>query len=323
MSENYQVVTEEGVGRIEGDLASTDGYSILRTLIWFPPEEAGDIRGIVQIVHGMCEHIERYEEFACSLARQGYVVGGADHIGHGKSVSDVSQLGHLPIKGGEDIMVTDARNFGYVLRGAFPGVPFFLFGHSMGSFVVRRMAEEYSSGVSGVIVCGTANKPVGLSLAGNVLSRIEAGRKNPMHRSKLIDDMVMGSLSKAIKGARTEFDWLSCDPEVVDSYIADPLCGQPFSVGGYASLTNLMAEVSTKLHARHVPVDLPMLFISGDQDPVGDNGKGVIDAVKMYRKAGVREVGMILYPGMRHEILNEPGRAKVYVEVLNWIEDHR
>lgn len=323
MSDYYSIVSEDGVGRIEGDLASTDGYSILRTLIWFPPADAGEIRGVVQVVHGMAEHVERYENFAIALAREGYVVGGADHIGHGKSVSDESQLGHLPLKGGDDIMVTDAYNFSLVLRGAFPGVPFFLFGHSMGSFIVRRMAEEHSAGMAGVIVCGTGNQPVGASLAGNVASRLIARQTNPTYRSKALDNMVMGSMSKAIKNARTDYDWLSTDPEVVDAYIADPLAGQMFSVGGYASLTNLTAEVCTKLHARHIPADLPMLFIAGDADPVGDCGKGVIDAVKMYRKAGVREVGMILYPGMRHEILNEIGKEKVYVDVLNWMEDHR
>lgn len=322
MSEEFRIASESGVGCIEGDLASTDGYSILRTLIWFPPARV-TIRGVVQIIHGMSEHMERYEEFATALASKGYVVGGEDHSGHGKSACSDSQLGHLPMDSGDEVLVSDARNFGLLLRGAFPTVPFFVMGHSMGSFIARILAEKYSEGITGVILCGTGNQPVALSKAGHALTKLIARRNGPTHRSDLVDQIVMGTLSKGVKNARTDTDWICCDPEVVDAYIADPLCGQKFSLGGYAALTNLTAACCSKRHAKKVPTELPLLFIGGEQDPVGNCGKGVKSAAQMYKKAGVRDVETILYPGMRHEILNEPGRAKVYLDVLNWIEDHR
>lgn len=323
MSEDIKLVGNGAVARIDGELDSTDGNSKLHTYIWTPSADAGEVRGVVQIIHGMAEHTARYEDFACELCGHGYIVAGLDHCGHGLSVSDPEQLGHLPMKKGADILVNDAHNFSLILRGAYPDAPFFLFGHSMGSFVTRRFVTDFPEGLAGAVISGTGQQPVPLSLSGNMLCRVLGKRFGETHRSALVDGMAAGGYAKGIKDARTPVDWLSYNVENVDKYIADPLCGFMFSVGGYEAVTNLTAEIATTSHAKEIPADMPLFFVSGIDDPVGDCGKGVVAAVKMYREAGVRDVDMILYPGMRHEILNEDDKAKVYVDVLNWLEDHR
>lgn len=308
------------VGRIEGNFPSADGKSQLRVLTWVPI--TGDIRGIVQIVHGMVEHIGRYEAFACTLANAGFLVVGEDHIGHGKSVASPDDLGHLPMASGADVMTEDVYRLGAYYRRAYPGVPFFLFGHSMGSFIARRCCEEHGSELTGAILCGTGNIPVPVSLAANALCHSIARVKGERYRSKLVDKMGVGSYAAAIEDAQGELDWLSVNPKNVAAYEADSLCGARFSLGGYASLTLLTAELATRAHASEVPSDLPLFFVSGAMDPVGDFGEGVLRACELYREAGVLDCTMRLYPGLRHEILNEKEHEEVEQDILDWIEAH-
>ncbi len=308
------------VGRFEGSFPSADGKSQLRVLTWLPI--VGDVRGIVQIVHGMAEHIGRYEAFACTLADAGFLVVGEDHIGHGKSVADPKDLGHLPVASGADVMVEDVYRLGAYYRQVYPGLPFFLFGHSMGSFIARRCCEEHGAELTGAILCGTGNIALPVSLAAHALCRSIARAKGERYCSKGIDKLGAGGYASAIEGAQGELDWLSVSPENIASYEADPLCGAKFSVGGYASLTLLTAEVATRAHASEVPGDLPLFFVSGAMDPVGDFGEGVLRACELYREAGVLDCTMRLYPGLRHEILNEAEHDVVEHDILAWIESH-
>lgn len=301
--------------------ASHDGVSRIHALLWQPDAQSVAPRGIVQIVHGMAEHIDRYEPFARYLVSQGFVVCANDHAGHGKSVQDGEDLGHIPLDGGNEVLIEDVHELRRMTASRFAtGVPYVMFGHSMGSFITRCYLTRHGEGLAAAVLCGTGQQPRLLSRAGNMVSRAIASVKGERHRSAFVDSLGAGSFGKAIADARTDLDWISTDPAVVDAYIADPACGQMFTVGGYASLTALTLEATDAARARLVPPALPLFFIAGAEDPVGDCGKGVERAVEEYRAAGVASVDLKLYEGMRHEVLNEPGKEGVYADVARWLE---
>lgn len=301
--------------------ASHDKTSRIHALLWQPDAQSVAPRGIVQIVHGMAEHIDRYEPFACYLVSQGFVVCANDHAGHGKSVQDENDLGHLPVEGGNDVLIEDVHELRCMTAARFAStVPYVMFGHSMGSFVTRCYLTRHGEGLAAAVLCGTGQQPRPLARAGNMLSRLIAAFRGERHRSAFIDSLGAGSFGKAIADARTEVDWISTDSAVVDAYIADPACGQMFTVGGYASLTALTLEATDTARARLVPHEVPLLFVAGAQDPVGECGAGVRRAVDEYRTAGVMSVDLKLYDGMRHEILNEPGKEGVYADIERWLE---
>lgn len=321
-----------GIVRRETSTLSSDGYSWLRVLVWFP-DSTYTRRGVVQLVHGMSEHIGRYDQFARFLASFGYVVIGHDHIGHGKSVSSSRELGCMSLEDGKEVLIQDVLHVRKVvltdgetgIKRADANLPYFLFGHSMGSYIVRVIAArkfDDLSTLAGVVLCGTGNQPHLLAVAGNLICRAIGAIKGQDHRSALLYSLVSGSFASAIDNPRTEFDWLSTDPRVVDVYCSDPLSGTRFSAGAYAALTGMVAEAVSKTSAASVPCDLPMLFISGEEDPVGSMGKGVHKAVSMYQRQGVKDIKEILYPDMRHEILNEPDKMRVFSDVESWLTQH-
>lgn len=304
---------------MEVGFPSWDGESTIHGMIWLPEGERP--RSIVQLIHGMSEHIERYDGFARFLASAGFAVCGHDHIGHGHSVASREQLGHMPAATGADVLVEDADTLRSIMRSALPGdLPYFMFGHSMGSFTLRVYLTRHGEGLAGAILCGTGQKPAIVSLAGNALARGIAKLRGETARSELIHSMADGAFSRQVEGARTEFDWISADRGNVDEYMADDLNGFPFTLGGYASLTRLTLLAASLELARKVPHDLPLLFIAGAKDPVGENGRGVVAAAEMMRKAGADDVEVILYDGMRHEILNEADAEVVFDDVLAWLE---
>lgn len=310
---------------------SRDAASTVHALMWEPDEVAsgGEApRGLVQIVHGMSEHVERYAEFAVFLCEQGFAVCANDHIGHGKTAASASDLGHMPLEAGEDVLVADVQALREIALERLStqcdmrvsGIPYVIFGHSMGSFITRVFLTRHAFGVRAAILCGTGHQARALSSAGKALTSALAKRHGERYVSELVDGLGAGSYAKAIKDAKTDVDWLATDPEVVAEYQRDPLCGQPFTVGAYHTLASLVSDATDLRLARKVPHALPLLFIAGDQDPVGECGAGVHRAAEMYRKAGVERVSEKLYPGMRHEILNEPVRGEVHCDVLAWLE---
>lgn len=308
----------EGIAPLEFEFPSWDGKSTIHAMLWQPKERP---RGIVQLIHGMAEHIGRYDPFARFLASQGFIVAGHDHIGHGYSVSSHKELGHMPTKDGANILVEDVDTLRYIISHAFPErLPYFIFGHSMGSFVLRVYLTSHAQGLSGAILCGTGQKPEVISLAGNALAKLGAKLRGERSKSDLIYSMADGAFSKSIEHPRTEFDWISADKDNVDAYMADDLNGFQFTLGGYASLTQLTLLAAKAELAKKIPPDLPLLFIAGAKDPVGDNGTGVKAAANMMRAAGLEDVEIILYDGMRHEILNEADAAIVFDDVLAWLE---
>ncbi len=298
---------------------SADGASTIHARFWMPAgPEGSSPHAVVQIVHGMSEHVRRYDDFARFLAGRGFAVCGDDHIGHGASAPP-HKRGCMPAKGGNEVLIADEHTLRGIAQKRFPQAPYVFFGHSMGSFITRCYIARHGEGLAAAVICGTGTVPVPTSRAGNLLARAVCATRGEDHRSALIDSMGAGAYSKAVPGP-TGMEWLSHNADNVQAYLADEECGFMFSVGGYAALTALTAEACSRACAAAVPHDLPLLYIAGDGDPVGNMGKGVRAAAKLARDAGSVDVTCTIYDNMRHEILNERGHEAVYRDVAAWIE---
>lgn len=280
-------------------------------------------KGIIQLAHGMSEYIQRYEEFARYLATRGFIVVGQDHVGHGESVNSQDEWGHMPLANGKAVLIENAHSLRVLAQEKHGSQhPYFIFGHSMGSYMLRCCLAQHGEGLNGAIICGTGFVAPVVSKAGNLLCRAIATIKGESYKSKLVDGMAAGGFNKAIAEPRTELDWLSHNQDNVDEYIKDERCGFMFTVGGYATLTSMTATACSKSCVSAYPNTLPLLFVSGQDDPVGDNGKGVEAAAQLVRTAGVVDVTVKLYEHMRHEILNEDNRQQVMADVAVWLEKH-
>lgn len=298
-------------------VTATDGTP-LHVYRWSPD---GDPVAIVQIAHGMAEHAGRYERFAKALTDAGYVVYAEDHRGHGVT-SETTGSGYLADGDGFDTVAEDFVSVFDVASDEHPGLPRVLFGHSMGSMLARHFATRHSGDISALVLSGTAGDPGLLGRAGKVVATAEAKLRGKRTPSPLMNRLVFGEYNKAFKPNRTDFDWLSRDNAEVDAYVADPHCGKVFSSGFYADLLSGLERINSEEHVASVRKDLPILLISGDQDPVGANGKGVEAVGAQYEKLGVTDVTVILYPGARHELLNEINRDEVTEGILSWLAQY-
>ncbi len=314
--------------------ASQDGVSNLRALVWEPDGEEGTVnaRGIIQILHGMAEHIERYRPFAEHCAAAGFIVCAHDMVGHGKSVESSVEWGVLPPHG-MNILIEDAHQLRHLMQERFcppsaaentdtqTRLPYILFGHSMGSFVVRNYLALHSDGLAAAIICGTGHPAALLSNIGTLIARILHAFRGNSYRSKLLTAISVGAYSKQIENARTPLDWLSTDAAVVEEYRVAPDCGFPFATGANSTLFSLTSHMVKRRTIQAVPEGLPLLFIAGEDDPVGAKGAGVKQAVALFKDTGHTDVTLTLYPGMRHELLNEVDKEQVYQDILGWIEE--
>ena len=311
---------EQGINREELRFPSADGRSTIRALVWWPALAAGTrARGVVQVIHGMAEHVERYDALARLFASRGFVVCGDDHAGHGASC-DPDGYGCLPARGGAEALVADEHTLRRLVTERMGAdAPYLLLGHSLGSYIARVYLAEHGEGLAGVILSGTGTLPVAVSWAGHALARLICAVRGEKYRSKLLDGMGVGGYARAVPGP-TGCEWLSHNEKNVATYVADPRCGFMFSAGGYAAVTKLTARACSLAWARRAPHDVPLLFVSGAEDPVGDNGRGVRAAAELARQAGQRHVDMRIYEGMRHEIFNEDDGGRVMADVLSWVE---
>lgn len=300
---------------------SGDGVRLF-TYLWEPVLAAGSRpAGVVQIAHGMVERASRYERFAERLTAQGYVVAANDHRGHGRTAGSPEHVGHLADADGFERMVGDCRRLTEILRERFPGLPVYLFGHSMGSFVSQRYIQRYGRDLRGVILCGSAGKSLLVGIGRRMAAR-ELRKNGPLARSAKMDRLAFGAYNRSFRPNRTPFDWLSRDDAEVDRYIADPYCGVICTCKFYDDLLSGLAGLFRPSDLQAVPRDLPIYLIAGDMDPVGARGKGVQKLYRMYERLGVRDVQIQLYPGARHEILNETNRDEVMSDVLDWLRAH-
>lgn len=298
-------------------IRSTNGRNRLHVIQWQPVEV---VRAILQISHGMGEHTERYDEFATFMARNGILVIGNDHLGHGESVKDADELGYFDAKRRSGTVVTDMARVTRDIRARYPGVPFFLLGHSMGSFLARRYMMTYGRILDGVILTGTgAASPLALR-AGKLLADLIGLIRGERYRSRILAIMAFGGYNSRLQPVRTDFDWLSVNTENIDRYMADPRCGYNFTVNGYKTLFDMLEFIQDEKNIARVPADLPVLMLYGSEDPVGHYGKDIGSIRRAMKKAGMRKIKLRSYPGDRHEILNEDDREQVYQDILTFID---
>lgn len=275
--------------------------------------------GIVQISHGIAEHVERYDRFAEFLANHGYIVVANDHLGHGKSINDISDLGFFSESSGWEKAVGDMRKLFEITSSEFSGLPYFLFGHSMGSFLTRTYIIKYRSGLNGAIICGTGQQSPLLVAGGKLLGKIECSKNGVKYKSQKLNDIAFGNYNDCFEVKRTLNDWLSRDESEVDKYIEDPLCGFIPSAGLFTDMMNGIEFIGKPRNISRMSKDLPILMISGDMDPVGQNGKGVMKVYNLFLKNGMKDVTLKLYHDCRHELLNELNKEEVMNDILAWL----
>lgn len=296
---------------------SADGATPIHVREWVPD---CDINGVVQIAHGINEYIGRYEHFARYLASKGFVVVGNDHLGHGESVLGPEYLGFFALDEGWYKVVADMEQLRELTAAKWPEAPYFLFGHSMGSFLTRTYLIRYPGApLAGVILSGTGQAPEPVVAAGRFLCDGDMLKNGPMHRSEAIYNLAFGSYNKGIEPLRTQYDWLTRDESVVDKYAADPLCT-------FIPTTSLMRDMMFGLGLlnrsstiNRMRRDTPIILMSGDADPVGGYGMQVARIYRDYVRAGFEDVAYKFYEGARHEILNETNREDVYKDILDWL----
>ena len=302
-----------GISAREKRFPSATGICDIRYRIWMPD----DPRMCVQIIHGMAEHIDRYDSFARFLAENGVLVYGMDLAGHGKSIRDGIPLGYFGEKDGWDHLVEDNLTLHDLVLKDYPALPRILFGHSMGSFLARAYAGRRGEDFDGFVFSGTAGANPALPVA-KMIARSAIRKGEGKAPNKSLDRLSFGAYNKPFKPERTAFDWLSRDEEMVDLYVADPLCGFVFTSYAFLDLFNGLSEISGKTWAQRVP-NKPVLLLSGEADPVGKMGKGVRQTEKWLKAYG-RKPCVLLYPNGRHEMLNEINRGNVYQDVLLFLE---
>ena len=285
---------------------------------WLPE---GQPRAVLQITHGMVEYIERYQDFAQWLNERGFLVTGHDHLGHGNSIRTKADYGYFADEDANGTVLADVHRLTQLTKESYPGLPYFLLGHSMGSFYARQYLCQYGEELDGAIIMGTGCQPRMLVRAGKLLTTLVAAVKGWHHRSKLVTNVAFGGYNKRFEPVRTPKDWLTRDEAIVDAYIADERSSFIFTLNAYHAMFTGIDRLYDKNLLACIPKNLPVFFVAGEEDPVGDFGKGVRQAAQMCRDAGVQKVDLKLYPKDRHEILNELDRQKVYEDLLRWMKE--
>ena len=299
---------------------SRNNSSKIHAVRWTPDSE--NVVAVVQIVHGMAEYAERYEEFARFLTERNFVVTGEDHLGHGKSVGEGELQGYFCEQDPATVVVRDVHRLKKMTQELYPGVPYFILGHSMGSFIVRNYICRYGTGIDGALILGTGMQPDALLAVAKATAALQRAFKGPKHVSRFIDKAAFGGYNKHIKDAKTDFDWLSRAGEKVADYIADKDCGFVFTVNGFQTSFALISRCKKKENLDSIPKNLPVFMASGEEDPVGDYGKGVKKAYQALLDAGLENIELKLYPEDRHELLNELDRRQVMEDIGDWLAKH-
>ena len=284
---------------------------------WLPERPA---RAVIQIVHGIAEHIGRYEEIARFLSGYGFLVCGEDHLGHGRT-AEGGNYGFFAPADGWDLVVRDVRRLRELEGEKYPTLPYFLLGHSMGSFLTRTYLIAYPGTLDGAILSGTGQEPAPLVALGRALSALECRRLGPQGVSPLVDTLSLGAYNRRFRPNRTSVDWISRDPAAVDAYLADPLCRSKPTVSMFRDMMEGLQFIAVRDNLRKMDPSTPVLLLSGDRDPVGGMGKGVRKVQNMFLDAGCTDVTLKLYPGGRHEMFHEVNQQEVFQDLLAWLED--
>ena len=307
---------------------SRDGQTRIHAVRWIPDCKP---RCVLQIVHGMAEYVERYEHLAVFLAKEGILVTGEDHLGHGKSLYgqlngregiDIGHpLGYFCRQDPATVAVRDVHRLKKITQQQYPGIPYLILGHSMGSFILRNYLCRYGSGIDGAIVMGTGMLPAAMIKCAKILAGILKLLQGDKHPSLLLNAVAFGAYNKKIENPATPMDWLSTDTDEVRKYVEDDLCGFLFTINGFSTLFELLHRLHDAESLKKMPRELPVYFMAGECDPVGEYGTAVSSVADSFSKMGMKQVACRIYPGMRHEILNEKGRETVEADILRWIKD--
>lgn len=279
----------------------------------------GKPRAVIQIVHGISEYINRYDDFMLFLANNGFAVAGDDHLGHGQSVTKAGELGFFNESKGWDYVVADVAKLREIMHEEYSDVPYIFFGHSMGSFLTRTFIIQNPDKYDAAILSGTGHQAKALVYAGLAMGNAVVKLHGPRADGKMLNDIAFGAYNNKIDFPMTDFDWLSRDYENVKKYMADPLCGFVCKASLYRDMLTGIKFVTDQNNIDKMSKEQPIYFMSGDCDPVGDYGKGVDRAYKAFCKAGLHDVTIRLYPGGRHEMLNETNKDQVYQDILTWL----
>lgn len=296
---------------------SSNGVNTIVASLWIPE---GQPRGVIQICHGMCEHIGRYHWLAHQFNQHGFVVCGDDHLGHGRSATD-EEVGYFGPKDGYIHLMEDEHLLRQEMQRRYPGLPYFLLGHSMGSFITRFYITRHAEGLNGYLCCGTSgNNPMaklGILLA-NVTIALRGGRRTGNFLNKIAFQDYNSKFGEVVTG----HEWLSRDGEAYKPFEQDKRCNFIFTNAGFRDMSRLLNCVSGRKWSEKVPKDLPVILLSGEMDPVGNYGKGVREVYGLLKAAGVRDLTMNLYPEARHELHNELNKDEVVADMVAWIEKH-
>lgn len=296
---------------------SADGKTAIHAVEWLPEDTP---RAVLQISHGVAEYVLRYEPFAQYLTERGFAVVGHDHLGHGGSVAEGAPRLYFGPKGSWSWVVADIEQRRKLAHAQFPDLPYFLLGHSMGSFLARTYLIRYPGTVDGAVIMGTGHMAAPVVAAGRALAALECRRVGETQFSALTDKAAFGAYNKPFAPNRTAQDWLSLNTENVDAYIADPNCGGTATVGLFREMLDGIRFITDEKNIRKMNHHTPILFISGAMDPVGEQGKGVERAAAAFRRGGMEDVTVKLYPQLRHEILKEACRETVCGDIGAWLE---
>lgn len=296
---------------------SADKKTNIRAMRYLPEVE---VKAILQIAHGMVEFIDRYEGFAEYLCNLGYVVVGNDHLGHGKSVTSKDNWGYFADDNGYNIVLEDMYTLNKITKDLYPNKPYFLLGHSMGSFFARYYLCKYGNELDGAIIMGTGQQNALTLTAGIQTCRTFARFKGWHYRSLVVNNMALGSYNKKWEPSKTHCEWLTKDNSIVEWYSKEPRCQFVFTLNGYINLFSLMNEIIQKTNLNKMPKELPVLLVSGNDDPVGNFGKAPKLVYDSFVEVGMKNVDLKLYPNDRHEILNETDKLDVYQDLYHWLE---
>lgn len=305
------------ITREEFYMDSVDGIHMIHGYRWYDPEIT--CRGILQIVHGMLEYIERYEELAQFMASAGYFVVGHDHLGHGDSVKDLSELGYVGEQGAV-LWLKDIERVRKMAVSYAPKVPYIMLGHSMGSYLVRRYLIYHGNRVDGAVIMGTGHQPAALVKTGLAVTYASMVRRGSKGYSSILNNLTCSGFAKRYPDNAHTGSWMSRDPQVMIHALQDKKMNFQFTLNAFEALFRTIEEVIDPKRASKMPKKLPLLLLSGDEDPVGENGKGVRRFEAMLKKIGMQRVTCKLYPHNRHELINDLDKEQVFRDILDWCD---